>query len=90
MAFVAGHAKIVQAFADVKDNSDSGQFGAIQRMDQKTGQSRSIRYSRPQGQEALRWNWMSPIMLSPHNPEVVYHGANVLLRTLLALDAELA
>ena len=30
MGFVAGHAKIVQAFADVKDNSDSGQFMAIQ------------------------------------------------------------
>jgi LL-diaminopimelate aminotransferase len=31
MAFVAGHPKIVQAFADVKDNSDSGQFMAVQR-----------------------------------------------------------
>jgi LL-diaminopimelate aminotransferase len=30
MAFVAGHAKIVQAFADVKDNCDSGQFMAVQ------------------------------------------------------------
>jgi LL-diaminopimelate aminotransferase len=30
MAFVAGHPKIVEAFADVKDNSDSGQFMAIQ------------------------------------------------------------
>ena len=30
MGFVAGHPKIVQAFADVKDNSDSGQFMAIQ------------------------------------------------------------
>ncbi|MBI2809046.1 MAG: LL-diaminopimelate aminotransferase [Planctomycetes bacterium] len=30
MAFVAGHPKIVQAYADVKDNSDSGQFMAIQ------------------------------------------------------------
>jgi LL-diaminopimelate aminotransferase len=30
MAFVAGHPKIVQAFADVKDNSDSGQFAAVQ------------------------------------------------------------
>ncbi len=30
MAFVAGNPKIVQAFADVKDNSDSGQFMAIQ------------------------------------------------------------
>jgi LL-diaminopimelate aminotransferase len=30
MAFVCGHPKIVQAFADVKDNCDSGQFIAIQ------------------------------------------------------------
>src|SRR4029077_10398573 len=30
MAFVCGHPRIVQAFADVKDNSDSGQFVAIQ------------------------------------------------------------
>jgi LL-diaminopimelate aminotransferase len=30
MAFVAGHPKIVRAFADVKDNCDSGQFMAVQ------------------------------------------------------------
>jgi LL-diaminopimelate aminotransferase len=30
MAFVAGHPRIVAAFADVKDNCDSGQFMAIQ------------------------------------------------------------
>ena len=30
LGFVCGHPKIVQAFADVKDNSDSGQFMAIQ------------------------------------------------------------
>jgi photosystem II stability/assembly factor-like uncharacterized protein len=74
-------------FYNVVDPTDSrwlfneSQFGAIQRMDQKTGQGRSIRYARPQGQEALRWNWMSPILLSPHNAEVVYHAANVVLRS---------
>lgn len=31
MGFVAGHARVVQAFADVKDNSDSGQFIAVQK-----------------------------------------------------------
>ena len=73
-------------FYNAVDPTDSrwlyneSQFGAIQRMDQKTGQSRSIRYTRPQG-EAVRWNWSSPILISPHNPEVVYHGANVLLRS---------
>ena len=30
LGFVAGHPKIVQAYADVKDNCDSGQFMAIQ------------------------------------------------------------
>lgn len=30
MAFVAGHSRIVQAFADIKDNCDSGQFKAVQ------------------------------------------------------------
>jgi LL-diaminopimelate aminotransferase len=30
LGWVCGHAKIVQAYADVKDNSDSGQFMAIQ------------------------------------------------------------
>jgi LL-diaminopimelate aminotransferase len=30
IGFVAGHPRIVQAFADVKDNCDSGQFMAIQ------------------------------------------------------------
>jgi LL-diaminopimelate aminotransferase len=31
IAFVAGHSKLVRAFADIKDNCDSGQFIAIQR-----------------------------------------------------------
>ena len=74
-------------FYNVVDLTDSrwlyneSQFGNIQRMDQETGQGRSIRYTRPQGQPPLRWNWSSPILISPHNPEVVYHAANVLLRS---------
>jgi LL-diaminopimelate aminotransferase len=30
LGFVAGHERIVRAFADIKDNSDSGQFMAVQ------------------------------------------------------------
>lgn len=73
---------------NVVDPSDSrwlyneSQFGSISRTDQQTGESRSIRYSRPDGQDELRWNWNAPILLSPHNPEIVYHGANVLLRSM--------
>ena len=72
---------------NVVDPNDSrwlyneSQFGNIQRMDQQTGQGQSIRYTRPQGQPALRWNWNAPIHISPHNSNVIYHGANVLLRS---------
>jgi LL-diaminopimelate aminotransferase len=31
LGWICGHERIVQAFADIKDNSDSGQFMAIQR-----------------------------------------------------------
>jgi len=68
---------------NVVDWSDSrwlyneSQFGPIRRVDQVTGEARSIRYSA----EGLRWNWNSPILVSPHDGDVVYHGANKLLRS---------
>jgi hypothetical protein len=58
------------------------QFGAIQRLDQKTWDSVSIRPQREKGQPALRFNWNSPIHLSPHNSRIVYFGGNVLFRSL--------
>ncbi|MEZ5316574.1 MAG: hypothetical protein R2752_04165 [Vicinamibacterales bacterium] len=60
---------------------NSSQFGAISRVDQWTGASQGIQYRRPQGQPQLRWNWSAPIVVSPHDGEVIYHGANVLLRS---------
>ncbi|HYV99383.1 MAG TPA: hypothetical protein VE967_18135 [Gemmatimonadaceae bacterium] len=56
---------------------NESQFGAIQRLDQWTGETKNIRYN---GQ-GLRWNWASPILVSPHNPDVVYHASNKLLRS---------
>lgn len=56
----------------------SSQFGAIQRIDLPSRSSRSIR-PREQGQRA---NWMSPFQLSPHNPQVLYWGANRLWRSM--------
>jgi hypothetical protein len=72
---------------NVVDWSDSrwlyneSQFGPIRRLNQETGESKSIRYSRPQGEPQLRWNWNAPILVSPHDPNVIFHGANVLLRS---------
>jgi photosystem II stability/assembly factor-like uncharacterized protein len=52
------------------------------RMDQKTGVRTSIVPSRAAGQPRLRYNWIAPIALSPHNPQIVYAGAQVLFRSL--------
>jgi photosystem II stability/assembly factor-like uncharacterized protein len=58
------------------------EMGAMWRLDQKLGVQTSITPRREPGKEALRFNWTPPIMLSPHNPAIVYTGAQVLFRSL--------
>jgi len=56
------------------------QNGAIVRLDRQTGRSTSIR-PRATGKDALRWNWDSPFIISPHNPRRLYLAANKLFRS---------
>jgi photosystem II stability/assembly factor-like uncharacterized protein len=58
------------------------EMGAMWRFDQKLGIQTMITPRREQGKEPLRFNWTPPIMLSPHNPAIVYTGAQVLFRSL--------
>ena len=58
------------------------EFGAMWRFDQKLGVQTVITPRREQGKEPLRFNWTPPVMLSPHNPAIVYTGAQVLFRSL--------
>jgi photosystem II stability/assembly factor-like uncharacterized protein len=51
------------------------------RLDQRTAVRTDIRPTRPGGTR-LRFNWIAPIALSPHNPQIVYAGAQVLFRSL--------
>lgn len=59
------------------------QFGAIYRRNLSRGTSVRIRPRLPKGAEekALRWNWNSPILMSAHNPEVIYFGGNRLFKS---------
>lgn len=66
---------------------NSFQTGGQRRFDQLTGQATNIQPQRPQGAPALRYNWVTPIVLSPHNPQIVYTGAQVLFRSLNQGDA---
>jgi photosystem II stability/assembly factor-like uncharacterized protein len=63
------------------------QTGGQRRFDQRTGQAAVIQPSRPANAPALRYNWVTPIVLSPHNPQIVYTGAQMLFRSLNRGDA---
>jgi sortilin (neurotensin receptor 3) len=58
------------------------ELNQLGRMDQKTGVRTNIAPSRPAGQARLRYNWIAPIALSPHNSQILYAGAQVLFRSL--------
>ncbi len=54
------------------------QFGGIARVDTRTRQSVSIR---PR-ESGLRFNWMSPILISPHNSRIIYFCAQKVFMSL--------
>jgi photosystem II stability/assembly factor-like uncharacterized protein len=58
------------------------EMGTMWRFDQKTGLQTQITPRREGGRPALRFNWTAPIALSPHNPAIVYTGAQVVFRSL--------
>jgi hypothetical protein len=58
------------------------ELNQLGRMDQRTGVRANIAPTRPAGQPRLRYNWIAPIALSPHNPQILYAGAQVLFRSL--------
>jgi hypothetical protein len=56
------------------------QGGEILRINRLTHQGRSIK-PQPGYQEKLRWNWNTPMALSPHEKGTLYLGAQYLFRT---------
>jgi photosystem II stability/assembly factor-like uncharacterized protein len=66
----------------------AGEYGGyISRYDHRTRQAKSIGVYPfdPSGHGAedlrYRFQWTAPLLISPHNPKVVYHGGNVLFKT---------
>ncbi len=61
--------------------------GLITRHDRRTGQSRNVMVwpEATMGEGAVgakyRFQWTCPIVLSPHDPNVLYHAGNVLFRS---------
>jgi len=57
------------------------QMGGIERHDLRTFLSQGIKPQAPLGEEPYRFNWNSPIYLSPHDHNVLYFGGNYLFRS---------
>ncbi len=72
------------AFADPEDPKIlyvEYQGGNLSRMHLETGESKSIRPYATDDQEKLRFNWNTPIHLSPSRPGVLYYGSQYLHRS---------
>jgi hypothetical protein len=61
---------------------NSYQMGGQRRFDQRTGQATAIQPQPARGAPPLRFNWITPLLLSPHNPRILYTGAQMLLRSI--------
>jgi len=74
-------------FYCVVDPSDNdviyaeSQFGGMLRKNLRTGESKSIKPKARKGEGRLRFNWMTPIIISPHAPHTVYTGSQHLHRS---------
>ncbi len=51
------------------------QNGGLTRFDRKTGESLVIQPQEKPGEAPLRWNWDSPLIISPHRHTRLYFGA---------------
>lgn len=57
------------------------QFGGLSRVDLRTGARASIKPKAQKGDQRLRFNWCTPIILSPHAAATVYVGSQHLHRS---------
>ncbi len=81
---VVGQGDGFWAFADPRDSNTlyvEYQGGMLSRVNAATGESKSIKPYAREGEEKLRFNWNTPIHLSPTRPGVLYYGSQYLHRS---------
>ncbi len=57
------------------------QDGNIVRVDRVTNERKAIRPVAARGEPPLRWNWNTPILISPHDSNTIYVGANKVFKS---------
>jgi hypothetical protein len=72
---------VLQDPGDYRIAFSESQDGNIVRVDRVTGETIGIRPTAAPGEPPLRWHWDTPLLLSPHDPKVVYAAANKVFRS---------
>lgn len=57
------------------------QYGWLVRYDKKSGERVAIQPQPKKGDDAFRWNWDAPLLISPHNHKRLYFAANVVFKS---------
>jgi len=57
------------------------QYGGLVRYNRKTGEAVDIKPQEAKEGPALRWNWDSPLLISPHNSKRLYYASQMLFRS---------
>ena len=74
-------------FVAIQDPTDyriaysESQDGNMVRIDRVTGETISIRPQPNAGEPVLRWNWDTPLVMSPNDPKIIYAAANKVFRS---------
>ena len=63
------------------------QGGDIVRYDVRTGEQKTIKPLPEFGSKQYRWNWSSPMLISPYDHNTIYFGANYLFKSANRGDA---
>jgi len=67
--------------ADANTVYSESQYGVLVRYDKPTGQELVLQPLEGKGEPPLRWNWDSPVIISPHSHTRLYFAANKLFRS---------
>ena len=57
------------------------QYGNVYRYDKKSGEDLYIKPQPAKGELTYKWNWNTPLIISPHNNTRLYIAANVLFKS---------
>lgn len=57
------------------------QYGNMVRFDRKSGESKPITPQPRKGEDTYKWNWNTPLLISPHSHTRIYCAANKVFRS---------